>query len=137
MQVTAAAVPHQAARENPPVVPWHWSLDENDYHTPAGKQPNDSLVDLNVKTHVQGFVRTNSALHPYAGTHSFTNSDSAEGSLFVIEDNGGFALDTWNNHPSGAAILGARMWFGDELAPDEPYVLRSLVVDTWFDTEQA
>ena len=116
-------------------------VDANDFYLPAGKQPNDSLVDASLWTHVQGFVRTNSAQRPFTGTHSW-KLDASKGSLFVVKDNrGNLSLDTlhdtWHNHPMGAAILGGRMWFGDKPDPDEPYVLRSLVVDSWFGTEQA
>jgi hypothetical protein len=118
-----------------------WSFDANDYYTPAGQQPNDTFVDLNAWTHVQGFVRTNSATRPFALTHSFTDNDSNHGSLLLIQDDGGdLELDTlhqsWGKHPTGAAILGGRMWYGDKPDPDEPYALRSLVVDSWFGTPQ-
>lgn len=118
-----------------------WSFDANDYYEPAVKQPNDSMVDLNVKTHVQGFVHTNSSFRPYAGTHSWKDSTSDPGSLFVVKNDGGDLEltqlhDTWDNHPTGASILGSRMWFGDKPVSDEPYVLRSLIVDSDFDTTQ-
>jgi hypothetical protein len=113
-----------------------WSFDANDYYVPAGKQPNDSIVDVDVKTHVQGFVRTNSALRPYAGTHSWKDETSDPGSLFVVDDDLELTQlhDTWNNHPTGAAILGSRMWYGDKPVDNSPYVLRSLIVDSIFDT---
>jgi len=65
--------------------------------------------------HVQGFVRTNSRLYPYAGSHSHKN----KGSIFVIKqgNNGEQYLSslhqTTGKHPSGVQVIGKYLVYGE------------------------
>jgi len=66
-------------------------------------------------THVQGFVRTNSRLYPYAGSHSHKRN----GGIFVIKQgaNGEQFLSslhkTKGRHPSGVQIIGRYLVYGE------------------------
>jgi hypothetical protein len=82
-------------------------------------------------THVQGFVRTNSARFPYAGSHSHKR----KGGIFVIkQDRDGKKYlsslhQTPGRHPSGVHIvgkylmygLGNRLYFKDINSPNQRY----------------
>lgn len=64
--------------------------------------------------HVQGFVRTNSDLYPYAGSHSHTTL----GGIFVVKNtDNGLQLNTLhqteNAHPSGVHTLGKFLVYGE------------------------
>jgi len=65
-------------------------------------------------THVQGFVRTNSSLYPYAGSHSHKK----RGGIFVVKQggNGKKFLSTLHQtkgrHPSGVHIIGKYLTYG-------------------------
>ncbi|WP_299875769.1 hypothetical protein [uncultured Cocleimonas sp.] len=65
-------------------------------------------------THVQGFVRTNSSLYPYAGSHSHKK----RGGIFVVKQsgNGTKYLSTLHRtkgrHPSGVHIIGKYLVYG-------------------------
>ena len=66
-------------------------------------------------THVQGFVRTNSRLFPYAGSHSH----KSKGGIFVIKQgaNGQQFLSslhkTTGRHPSGVQVIGKYLIYGE------------------------
>ena len=66
-------------------------------------------------THVQGFVRTNSRLFPYAGSHSHKR----KGGIFVIKQgsNGEQFLSslhqTTGRHPSGVQVIGKYLIYGE------------------------
>lgn len=66
-------------------------------------------------THVQGFVRTNSNLYPYAGSHSHKR----KGGIFVIKQgaNGEQFLSslhqTTGRHPSGVQVIGRYLIYGE------------------------
>lgn len=64
--------------------------------------------------HVQGFVRTNSDLYPYSGSHSHTT----QGGIFVVKNtDNGLELASLHksegNHPSGVHVLGNYLVYGD------------------------
>jgi len=65
-------------------------------------------------THVQGFVRTNSSLYPYAGSHSHKK----RGGIFVVKigaDGKKFLStlhQTKGRHPSGVHIIGKYLAYG-------------------------
>jgi hypothetical protein len=118
----------------------NWQYHTHNYYLPANTTPSKSFVNAYAASHVQGFVHTNSTLHPYAGTYSNRSTTDKPGWLFVVDDHGGdLRLDslhhTFSRHPTGASILGARMWYGDKLPEGGPYRLRSLIVDSWFSTD--
>lgn len=66
-------------------------------------------------THIQGFVRTNSRLYPYAGSHSHKR----KGGIFVVKQgaNGSQFLSslhqTSGRHPSGVQIIGRYLIYGE------------------------
>ena len=65
--------------------------------------------------HVQGFVRTNSRLFPYAGSHSHKR----KGGIFVVKQgaNGEQSLSslhqTTGKHPSGVQVIGKYLVYGE------------------------
>ena len=65
-------------------------------------------------THVQGFVRTNSSLYPYAGSHSHKK----RGGIFVVKQGGdgkkflSTLHQTQGRHPSGVHIIGKYLAYG-------------------------
>jgi len=65
--------------------------------------------------HVQGFVRTNSRLFPYAGSHSH----KSKGGIFVVKQgaNGEQFLSslhqTTGRHPSGVQVIGKYLVYGE------------------------
>ena len=66
-------------------------------------------------THVQGFVRTNSKLFPYAGSHSHKR----KGGIFVIKQNANGEQflsslhKTAGRHPSGVQVIGKYLVYGE------------------------
>ncbi len=66
------------------------------------------------RSHIQGFVRTNSALYPYAGSHSHKK----QGGIFVVKQgsDGKKFLSTLHRtkgrHPSGVHIIGKYLVYG-------------------------
>ena len=65
--------------------------------------------------HIQGFVRTNSRLFPYAGSHSHKRN----GGIFVVKQgaNGEQSLSslhkTTGKHPSGVQVIGKYLVYGE------------------------
>lgn len=123
-----------------------WTFDAGERYPPSLSQGRE-LSNSDLHSHVQGFVRTNSPARPLAGTYSGARA-LAQGALaiqpgfiFVVQEKNGLKLAqlhrSWSRHPSGAAILGERLWFGDERDGIDDYVIRSLLVDGDEAAEQA
>lgn len=88
--------------------------------------------------HPQGFVRTNSSIMPYAGSHSMNKQERDKpGTIFIIrQDAQGrkylSALHrTHTHHPSGVHILGKYIVFG-ERPKDSPNELRLVDINAPF-----
>lgn len=93
-------------------------------------------------THVQGFVRTNSNLFPYAGSHSHKR----KGGIFVIKQgaNGEQFLSslhqTSGRHPSGVQVIGryliygegSRLFFKDINSQNQDYDIRLVAPNAQF-----
>lgn len=66
-------------------------------------------------THIQGFVRTNSARYPYAGSHSHKK----RGGIFVVKQNSdgkkylSSLHQTKGRHPSGVQVIGKYLVYGE------------------------
>ena len=100
--------------------PWRFNWPQ--HYPPFGMRPldifdGDPAYALGIPDkHVQGFVRTNSARFPYAGTHSHKR----QGGIFVIqqERDGKKYLSSLypahSRHPNGAAILGKYLIYGEQ-----------------------
>ena len=99
--------------------PWRFNWPQK--YPPNGLRPldifdGDPAYALGIPdTHVQGFVRTNSARYPYAGSHSHKKI----GGLFVIqqERDGKKYLSTLHQtrsrHPSGVAVIGKYLVYAE------------------------
>ena len=99
-----------------------WSFDWNQAYEPDNATPKSifgspvkGLFGINVAVkHVQGFVRTNSDVFPYAGSHSHTST----GGIFVVKKTAsGMSLaslhTTESAHPSGVQVLGKYLVYGE------------------------
>lgn len=104
-----------------------WDFDGDHSYKPNGMQPKNSFQSIG--KHIQGFVRTNSNIYPYAGSHSHRE----KGFIFFIHD------EKWNRtsgnaknhlysmhkskvaHPSGVAVLGDGL-FVAELQNNKDYL---------------
>jgi hypothetical protein len=87
-----------------------YSFNWNNHYMPGNVTPREVFYDGKViqHEHVQGFVRTNSALYPFAGSYA----DDKQGAFFFVhQDEKGVktlsALATANGaHPSGVHTIG-------------------------------
>jgi len=97
-----------------------WYFDWPQRYNPYGLRPLDVFngtpaYALGIPDkHVQGFVKTNSARFPFAGSHSHKR----KGSIFVIgASKGRYGLatlqQTKSNHPSGVHTLGRYLVYAD------------------------
>ncbi len=100
--------------------PWRFTWPQT--YPPYNKRPldifdGDPAYALGIPdTHVQGFVRTNSARFPYAGSHSHKR----QGGIFVIRQTGegkkilSSLHPTQSKHPSGVHVLGKYLVYGEK-----------------------
>lgn len=100
--------------------PWRFTWPQS--YPPYNKRPldifdGDPAYALGIPdTHIQGFVRTNSARFPYAGSHSHKR----QGGVFVIrQTNDGKKYlsslhPTQSKHPSGVHVLGKYLVYGEK-----------------------
>lgn len=97
-----------------------WDFNWKNRYPPQGTRPldvfdGDPVYALRIPNkHVQGFVRTNSRTHPYAGSHSH----KSKGSVFVVantrhRNNLSFLKKTNSRHPSAVHTLGQYLVYGD------------------------
>ena len=120
----AVNVPQQFAKAAAGQINWRtdrWKFDWNRAYPPNRAKPvnifkgKEHFVFGIPKQHVQGFVRTNSSKIPFAGTHSHEEI----GGIFLV--NGPLTgqksmsglLKSRSRHPSGAAILGQYLVYGE------------------------
>lgn len=111
-----------------------WKFNGDTGYPPDNLKPEDAFFpyeDAIVAKHVQGFVRTNSSLFPYAGSHSHKKN----GSIFFIAKNDGKLVlralyKSPVDHPSGVAVL------GDGLFVAEGDVLRWIGIDAAGDPQK-
>ena len=98
---------------------WHdgsWGFRGNDRYPPDGAKPEDAFrLSAGLDKHIQGFVRTNSARFPYAG--SLSHKDV--GTIFLVENRSdGNALHALYkstvDHPSGVAVLGDGLFVAEK-----------------------
>jgi len=98
-----------------------WTFAGDAHFPPSNAQPEDAFYpydDAIIDKHIQGFVRTNDARFPYAGSHSHKH----RGSVFFVRRDGNdlklHAIYRVNfDHPSGVAVIGDALFFavGEEL----------------------
>ncbi len=96
-----------------------WDFKWPQRYPPQNKRPFD-IFDGNNKFagipdgHIQGFVKTNSRLYPYAGSHSH----KSRGGVFVVKRDGrgnnflNSLHQTKSRHPSGAHTIGHYVAYG-------------------------
>ena len=122
--VCAANVQQQFQKAAAKQINWsrkRWDFNWPQRYPPQNVRPFD-VFDGDPKyalgipnTHVQGFVRTNSNLYPYAGSHSHKRT----GGIFVIKQgaNGKQFLSslhqTTGRHPSGVQVIGRYLVYGE------------------------
>ena len=100
--------------------PWRFTWQTS--YPPYNKRPldifdGDPAYALGIPDkHIQGFVRTNSARFPYAGSHSHKR----QGGVFVIRQTGdgkkylSSLHPTKTKHPSGVHVLGKYLVYGEK-----------------------
>lgn len=100
-----------------------WRFNWNKQYPPDNVRPLDVFKGdkeflLGIPTtHVQGFVRTNSARFPYAGSHS--HSRGKQGGLFLINQNKkgdkhlAVLMKSASRHPSGVHVFGQYLAYGE------------------------
>jgi hypothetical protein len=107
-----------------PWLGWHvrsWAFRGNTQYPPDDLRPENAFRPYGegaqvgiVSKHIQGFVRTNSAKFPYAGSHSHKNTGSV---FFVGRDGSDNVLQALyrssHAHPSGVAVLGDGLFFAE------------------------
>lgn len=98
-----------------------WRFDWNKQYPPNNIRPLDVFKGgkeflLGIPTtHVQGFVRTNSARFPYAGSHSH----GQQGGIFLIgqnkkgDKNLAVLMKSGSRHPSGVHVFGQYLAYGE------------------------
>ena len=122
--VCAANVQQQFQKASAKQINWsrkRWNFTWPQTYPPQNIRPFD-VFDGDPKyalgipdTHVQGFVRTNSNLYPYAGSHSHKR----KGGIFVVKQgaNGEQFLSslhqTTGRHPSGVQVIGRYLIYGE------------------------
>lgn len=121
--VCASHVKQQFKRAAMGKIKWQikpWYFDWPKRYNPYGLRPLDVFngtpaYALGIPDkHIQGFVKTNSARFPFAGSHSHKQ----KGSIFIISAaNGGYGLanlqQTNTAHPSGVHTLGRYLVYAD------------------------
>ncbi len=101
-----------------------WSFDGDRKYPPDNVKPEDSFSPGRVGKHIQGLVRTNSSIYPYAGSHSH----KSKGSIFFITNKDGknklYSMhNSTGDHPGGVHVL------GDGLFVPEGNILRWFSID--------
>lgn len=122
--VCAINVRQQFNRATSGMINWRsgsWRFDWNRNYPPQKARPIDIFKGdeeflLGIpKTHVQGFVRTNSGRYPYAGTHSHKR----QGGIFLVAQNQqgdkhlAALFKSQSRHPSGAHAFGQYLVYGE------------------------
>jgi hypothetical protein len=122
--VCAVNVRQQFNRATSGMISWRsdsWRFDWDKNYPPQKARPIDVFKGdeeflLGIpKTHVQGFVRTNSGRYPYAGTHSHKR----QGGIFLVAPNKqsdkhlAALFKSQSRHPSGAHAFGKYLVYGE------------------------
>ena len=91
-----------------------WNFGENRKYPPNNLTPEGAFISSDLSKHIQGFVRTNSSIYPYAGSHSH----KGKGAIFFITNKDGknklYSLyNSTGDHPGGVHVLGDGLFVPD------------------------
>ncbi len=112
---------------------YYWEYAAWDHYPPADLQPADTFAKPLADSHFQGFAVTTAP--GQALTHSRSKHASGPGYLLLVDPDQGLEriYPTWDKHPSGLAVLGRHLVYGDKnaaLTGTTGYVLRLFPADT-------